>query len=67
MHGIIKLKQKALLKPCIGMNIELGKNAKNGFKKDFLKLMNNAVFRKDMENVRKHGYIKLVTTKGRRN
>ena len=67
MLRVIRFNQKARLKAHIDMNKELRKKKTNNDFYFFKKLINNSVFGKTMENVRKHIDIKLVATKPRMN
>ena len=60
VHKGISFYQSPWMEPYIRKNTELRKTADNSFEKDFFKLMNNSVFGKTIENIRKRQNIHLI-------
>ena len=60
VHRGMSFNQSPWMEPYIRKTTELRKCANHSFEKDFFKLMNNSVFGKTIENIRKRQNIKLV-------
>ena len=60
VHRGIKFYQSKWMEPYIRKNIHLRKLESNAFEKDFFKLMNNSVFGKTIENIRKRKNVILI-------
>ncbi|UYV65782.1 hypothetical protein LAZ67_3005445 [Cordylochernes scorpioides] len=61
IHKILSFNQSPWLKPYIDFNTDQRKQAKSEFEKSFWKLLNNSVYGKTIENLRKRVRVEVVT------
>ena len=65
VHRVLEFDQSPWLRQYIDFNTQKHAGAKNVFEKDFFKLMNNSIYGKTCENLRKRVDVRLVTDKSK--